>query len=153
MRSILLATLVLTPSLFHAQATSPAKTSAEPVLQARISGPADIKAVNPKNTVTSAIRVSTGIRAPKLLNRVDLSGTDGYHNRILAQDATIVVTMMVDAAGKPSDVTLAQSANNDLDKEVLAAITQSRFQPGTLDGQPFAIPVKLEVVLPRGTQY
>jgi hypothetical protein len=34
-----------------------------------------------------------------------------------------------------------------MDKNVLAAVRQYRFTPGTLDGEPTSVPVNLEVVL------
>jgi hypothetical protein len=34
-----------------------------------------------------------------------------------------------------------------MDHNVLSAVSQYRFTPGTLDGQPTAIPVNLEVIL------
>jgi TonB family protein len=61
-----------------------------------------------------------------------------------------VVSLTVDADGKPSDLKIVQSVNPIMDKNVLAAVSQYRFTPGTLDDQPTAVPVSLEVVL-RGS--
>jgi len=151
------AVLALTPGMLFAQANVPAQSA---VLQARVSAPAALTSATgeaaPKATTTATttkVRVSTGVTAPKLLNSLSLLDVAGAHNRVAATDITAVVTLTVDPAGKPTNLAIAQSAGTNVDQEVLALVNQYRFQPGTLDGQPFAIPVRLEVVLPRGTQY
>jgi outer membrane biosynthesis protein TonB len=55
--------------------------------------------------------------------------------------------MTVDATGKPLNLKILRSLGPLMDHNVLAAVSQYRFTPGTLDGQPTAIPVNLEVVL------
>jgi TonB family protein len=147
------AALALTPGILFAQANVPAQSA---VLQARVSAPAGLKAAMGEAAPTAtptAIRVSTGVVAPRLLNPLTLQDVAGAHNRLAANDITVAVNMTVDATGKPTDIAIAQSAGEGVDKEVLALVNQYRFQPGTLDGQPFAIPVHLQVILPRGTQY
>jgi len=152
-RSIFAAALALTPSLLFAQATSPAPTSSQAVLQARVAAPADLKSANPKTSTGSTVRVSTGIVAPKLTDPVTLSAETGAQIHILAKDVTVVLSLVVDETGKPTNVAVSQSAGTTIDQEVLAAISRQRFQPGTLDGQPYALPVRLQVVIEHGTQY
>jgi TonB family protein len=62
-------------------------------------------------------------------------------------DRKTVLEMTVDATGKPSDLKIVRSLGPVMDKNVLAAVKQYRFAPGTLDGAPAAVPVNLEVVL------
>jgi TonB family protein len=154
-RSIFVATLALTPALLHAQVASPAQTAN--TIQARLTAPAAIKAAADKNSADknspSTLRVSTGIVAPKLLNKADLVSVAGMHDRLLANDATVVVNLVVDATGKPSDLSIAQGSNPIIDKEVLESVAKYRFQPGTLDGQPYALPVRLQVNIQHGVQY
>ncbi len=152
-RSIFAATLALTPSLLLAQAASPVNPSAQPVLQARAASPADIKSANPKTSGASTVRVSTGVVAPKMLDAISLSSLPGSHNHLLAKDVTVVVQFVVEPTGKAENASIAQSAGQDIDKEVLEAVREARFQPGTLDGQPFALPIRLEVVVQHGSQY
>ena len=151
-RSIFVATLALTPALLHAQATLPAHTGSQNVLQARAAAPAAIMSAVDKNS-TSTVRVSTGVVAPKLIKSVNLTAADGVHDQLLANDATVVVTMTVDATGKPANLAIAKSANPVVDKQVLEAVSQYRYQPGTLDGIPYELPVRLQVVIQHGTQY
>jgi TonB family protein len=150
-RNVIVAVLALSPAIAFAQATSPAQTAAPNAIQARLAPPPAIKPAVKDSSAT--IRISTGVVAPKLVKSVDLASTPGYHSRILANDAVAVVTLTVDAAGKPSDVAIAKSVDPVVDQEVVEAVKQFRFQPGTLDGQPFALPVRLEVTIQHGAQY
>jgi TonB family protein len=160
MRSIFVATLALTPALLHAQATVPAQTASPAVLSARFAPVADIKAASGKNAAAapaastpSTVRVSTGVVAPKLLNPITLANTSENRARVASTDVTVVVTMTVDETGKPQQVALSQTADAVLGQEVVEAISQARFKPGTLDGQAFALPLRLRVVIERGTEY
>ena len=58
--------------------------------------------------------------------------------------------MTVDASGKPTDLKIVQSVNSVMDRNVLNAVSQYRFTPGTLDNQPTAVPVNLAIVLRAG---
>jgi len=151
-RSVFIAALALSPALLHAQATSPGQTASPNVIQARFAAPAAIKSAAPKDS-PSAVRVSTGVVGPKLLKSIDLIAAPGIHSRLVANDTTVVVSMVVDETGKPSNLAISKSAGAVIDKEVLDAVSQFRYQPGTLDGQPYALPVRLEVLIQHGAQY
>ena len=151
-RSIFVATLALTPALLHAQATLPAHSASATTFEARAAAPATIKSVDDKNS-PSTLRVSTGIVAPKLIKSVNLTATAGTNQLLVANETTVVVSMIVDENGVPSKLAIAQSANPLVDKQVLQAVSQYRYTPGTLDGKPYALPVRLQVVIERGTQY
>jgi len=145
-RSVLLAALALTPTLLHAQAISPAQTAKPNVIQARSFAPAAIKPATAADS-GSPVRVSTGIVAPKLIRKSDINAISGLSEAFIPGDTTVVVNMTVDATGKPKDLSIAQGSGPVVDQEVLNAVSQFRFQPGTLDGQPFALPVRLEVLI------
>ena len=76
------------------------------------------------------------------MNRTPISTPKGFN-----VDRKTVVAMIVDATGKPSDLKIVRSLGPVMDKNVLAAVSQYRFTPGTLDGEPTAVPVNLEVTL------
>jgi TonB family protein len=149
MRRVIVATLLLSPMLLHAQANSPAQphTSA---LQAKLV-PAAFSSEADHGTAgtTTPVRVSTGVNGPKLVHTVAVQ-SDSDFTPAARFERTAVVSMTVDADGKPSDLKIVQSVNPIMDKNVLAAVSQYRFTPGTLDNQPTAVPVNLEVVL-RGS--
>jgi TonB family protein len=117
--------------MLHAQASSPAPT------QVATNGPApQIK------------RVSTGVIAPKLIYKVDVVA-DSTDSRLLNNDCKVVVGMIVDKTGKPSDLKIVQSAGANVDASVLAAVSQYRFTPGMVSNQPIATPLNLEILITK----
>ncbi|HWW96144.1 MAG TPA: TonB family protein [Edaphobacter sp.] len=151
MRKVIVATLALTPMLLHAQANSPAQTQSSPApttLQSKLVQPKELNASEAVAHSTTPIRVSTGVAAPKLIHTVAIeSDSDWIPRGFTSFDRKTVVEMTVDATGKPSNLKILQSLGPQMDHNVLAAVSQYRFTPGTLDGQPTTIPVNLEVVL------
>lgn len=149
MRKVIVATLALTPMLLHAQANSPAKPQPSPTsstLQSKLVQPGDLNGSDAAH-VTSPLRVSTGVVAPRLIHTIAIeSDTDASPWRI-NDDRLTVVEMMVDKTGKPTDLKIVRSLGPTMDKHVLAAVSQYRFTPGTLDGEPAPVPVNLEVTL------
>ena len=145
MRNVIVATaLALSPIVLHAQANSPAQPQ---VLQSKLVQPSDLKSAESNGTPSVApVRVTTGVGAPKLIHTVDVS-SDGDWAWISPLQKKVVVAMVVDETGKPSDLKVVQSAGANVDKNVLAAVSQYRFKPGTLDHQAIAVPVNLEVVI------
>jgi len=151
MRKVIVATLALTPMLLHAQANSPAQpqTSAPTTLQSKLdsNGLRAPESGAGTATTTTPVRISTGVTAPKLIHTVYVESTTDLAAQSIARDKTVVVAMTVDPTGKPSDLKIVQSVSPAMDKNVLAAVRQYRFKPGTLDGAPAAIPLNLEVTL------
>ncbi len=150
MRRVIVATLLLSPMLLHAQAKSPAQPQTS-TLQSKLVQPATFGSGPESNTIGTAtsVRVSTGVNAPKLVHTVDVE-SDAAFTEAARFERTAVVSLTVDPSGKPSDLKIVQSVNPIMDKNVLAAVSQYRFTPGTLDSQPVSIPVNLSVVL-RGS--
>ena len=153
MRRVIVATLALSPFMLHAQANSPTQPespSNAPFVQSKLTQSAEVgyNAGPDRNAVSlTDARVSTGIIRPKLIHSVNVS-TDGDLTSTLANFERIaVVDMIVDEDGKPSDVKINKSLGPIMDKNVLEAVSQFRFKPATLDNQPTAIPLELEVVM------
>jgi TonB family protein len=131
MRRIIVAILSLSSLMLHAQANTPAQT------QVASNGP-----------VPQIRRTSTGVTAPKLIYTVDVVADSTGTSRLITNNCRVVVGMIVDKTGKPSDLKIVTSAGTAaMDESVLAAVSQYRFTPGTLSNEPIAIPVNLEVVI------
>jgi TonB family protein len=152
MRRVIVAALALSPMLLHAQANSPAKTQSNgtaSTLQAELGRPnAFNAAVDTTHSVKSAatpLRVSSGVVAPKLVYSVDVSSEGAYVAPSIRK--TYVVELTVDTNGAPSDMKVIHSDNAVMSRNVLEALRQYRFKPGTLDNQPINFPVSLEVVV------
>jgi TonB family protein len=129
MRNITVAILSLSSFMLHAQASTPAQT------QVAADGSASIR------------RISTGVIAPKLVYKVDVVANSASAARELSADTKVLVGMIVDKSGKPSDLKILQSAGSDVDASVLAAVAQYRFTPGMVSNQPIATPLDLEVII------
>jgi TonB family protein len=103
------------------------------------------------STASAPRRVSTGIVAPRLIDTLSFDATTRHY--VASKPATVVLTMTVNASGKPESVAVAESAGKELDEKVMAILSQARFQAGTLDGQAYPLPLRLKVVVPQGTEY
>ena len=151
MRKVIVAALALTPMLLHAQANSPAQTQSSPsTLQSKLVQPKEFVASEADRGTIAPIKISTGVIAPKLISTVLIESDYDTSPRGFLVERKTVVSMLVDATGKPSDLKIVKPINPVMDKNVLAAVSRYRFAPGTLDGQPTAVPVNLEVVLQIG---
>jgi TonB family protein len=140
---ILAATLAMSPMLLHAQAHSPAKTEAG-TLQSSLVQPDDFAADH--SAAATPLRVTTGVTAPKLISTAEIFSTDEWYSHS-AFSKKVVVEMLVDEKGVPSDLKVVNSIGTEMDKNVLAAVGRYRFKPGTLDNKPVAVPLKLEIVM------
>jgi len=61
----------------------------------------------------------------------------------------VVVRAMVDEYGIPRDLTIAQSAGTVVDRKALAAISQYRFKPATLDNKRIEAAVVITIKLQK----
>jgi len=152
MRKVIVATLALTPMLLHAQANSPAQTQSpgtSTTLQSKLVQPNEFNASEADHGTAhvAPVRISTGVVAPKLISTVQIESDSNVTPRGFTLDRKTKVEMTVDATGKPLDLKIVGSLGPAMDHNVLAAVGQYRFAPGTLDGQPTAVPVNLEIVL------
>ena len=130
MRKLIVAILSLSSFMLHAQANTPAQTQ-----------------VASNGSEPQVKRISTGVIAPKLIYKVDLVADSANTARLLNNDCKVVVGMIVDKTGKPSDLKIVQSAGAGVDASVLAAVSQYRFIPGMVSNQPIATPLNLEILI------
>ena len=145
MTRTIVAILALTPGVVFAQAHTPAQPSSTAVLQSALLQPvafAANKATDTASANTTALRVSTGVVAPKLLHQVEFAANQ-IPNNVLPGEHTVVLEMTVDQSGKPTNLHIVETATPALNQAVLDTVSQFRYQPGTLNGQPTAFPVKL----------
>jgi TonB family protein len=59
---------------------------------------------------------------------------------------TVVITLVVDAAGKPRNLKVVRSLGLGLDEEALKAVAQWRFKPGTKNGKPVAVSATVHAI-------
>jgi TonB family protein len=142
MRKALLATFILSPVLLHAQASSPAQH------QLALASTSGIGAVADRGTaINKPLRISTGVVAPKLVYSVSVNSDATRPWTDVAANKIVTVGMVVDTEGKPTELKIVRSAGPVVDHNVLEAVSQYRFQPGTVSNQPVSFPLNLEINL------
>ncbi len=145
MRTIV-AILALSPAMLYAQANVPAQPSSTPVLLSSLASPA-ASGSNPDGdarATSTTVRVTSGVVPPTLIGNpsVELSPA------VPATKQTVVIDLTVDATGKPTNLKIAESSSDRfLDADALNAVSAMRFKPATLDGQPTAVPMRLNYVM------
>jgi TonB family protein len=137
MRNLIAAALLLSPLVLAAQTNN---------MQARLATTAYAAATNTAHP-TAPVRVSTGVVAPKLIHVVDIQADDRDIYAVAGLDHKVTVSMIVDANGTPNDLKIVQTDDAAANQNVLAAVSQYRFKPGTLSNQPTAVPVNLEITV------
>jgi len=145
----IIATLILTPALLHAQVS---KQAAGLSLEARTDAlkmtmPAIKAAVTPAATpATPMLRVSTGVLAAKIIHSAEITYSAGELN---TTDNRVVVRVLVNEQGLPQSAQIVSSRNPDLNGRVLDAVKQYRFRPAQLDQQAVPEHVNLTFVFER----
>jgi len=143
MRNAIVAALVLSPLMVHAQANSSAQ------LQSSVTQPKGLMLSAAAAPTKSGVRVSTGVVAPKLIKTVSITEDGSRIGQLIPGSREVVVAMIVDEAGKPTALKIVKSLGDTMDKNVLAAVSDYRFVPGTVSGQPTEFPVNLEIEIER----
>jgi TonB family protein len=158
MHKTIAAALLLSPfmaQMVHAQAPLPTQSQATqgaPVLQSSIVQPKGIRlsaaaAAAVPDAKTGAVRISTGVVAPKLLKTVGIEEDTVHATSSPSAKHEVVVAMVVDETGKPTNLKIVQSSDSLLDAHVLSAVEQYRWQPGSVSGRIVAVPVNLHITV------
>lgn len=139
MRNLIAAALLLSPLALAAQSSN---------MQARLASTAYAAAAATNTShPTGAVRVSTGVIAPKLIHTVDIQQDERSLSSMAGLDHKVVVSMIVDETGTPNDLKIIESSDPQSNQNVLAAVSQYRFTPGKLSNQPTSVPVNLEITV------
>ncbi|MGD0347881.1 MAG: energy transducer TonB [Terracidiphilus sp.] len=97
----------------------------------------------PPPIADDTLHLPPGTKPPVLINNVaaDFSN-DARKNRI---QGVVIVSLVVDEEGMPIDIRLVRGVGHGLDENAIAAVSQYRFRPATLDGKAVAYPITVEV--------
>lgn len=150
MKRTMLAILAISPLMLHAQAKSSAQPESTPALQSSVLQPAVFAAARngaaAAATVTTPIRVSTGVVNPVLVHTVSLSQS-GILPAGFVRNRSVALQFTVDKDGKPTNLKVTRSAGEPTDNEVLAAVSEYRYKPATLNGEPIPMDINLNVLI------
>jgi hypothetical protein len=94
---------------------------------------------------TPAVRVSTGVIAPKLAEEVSISMPDGISKAFIPSDSQLELSFTVDSTGQAQNVKVTKSISPYWDARVVDAIQKSHFKPGKLDD--LAVPMDMNLVV------
>ena len=147
MRNTLIISVLFSSVLLHAQSVTKGSSitlEAHNESAGAISAPGSSSPATDVSTVSHPVRVSTGVRWPKLISEPDFRiSQDDFSGR--PELSHVIVSFHVDEKGQPQNVHLLQSVNPIVDERVMHAVRQYRYIPGALDDQNVAVDVNLEV--------
>jgi TonB family protein len=130
MRSILAASLLLSPMLYTASAVaSQPKTDATGTTQER--------------------RISTGVTSPEVIGSANLHIPPSALPETESAGAQVVLKLRVTETGSAENIRVVKSATPDLDARVIEGVRQAHFRPATLDNQAIPLDVNLVVNVNR----
>ena len=97
----------------------------------------------------TAIRLSTGVVAPAVLNSGDFTVSADALSGVGTEKPAVVLALRVNEKGMAENVRVVRSVNFKVDSQVLEAVRDFRFKPATLDQQPVPVDLHLTVVVQR----
>jgi TonB family protein len=158
MRRMILSSLVLLPVLTLSHAAFAAGGAAKPAESYSSAVRESVKTQVSGNFVEAALRMGGTLEysfratvpaptAPKVTRTVEVQLSE---QELAAQPnvTSVVVHAMVDEQGVPHNVGITHSAGAIVDEKAIAAVSQYRFIPATLDNQPtwaeVSVAIKIE---------
>ena len=101
-------------------------------------------ALGTKRTLASAaVKVGGPVTAPKLLSKVEPAYTEDA--RAAKYQGTVLLQVVIDVDGTATDIQVKNSLGYGLDEKAVEAVTQWKFQPGTMNGVPVPVMAQIEV--------
>jgi len=61
------------------------------------------------------------------------------------REGTVTLNLIVDADGSTRDIRVARSLGDGLDEEAVKTVQQWKFEPGTYEGKPVAVQIRVEI--------
>ncbi len=90
-----------------------------------------------------AFRIGSGVSAPQLIFKREPEYSEEARQSKIS--GTVVLSLVVDTDGRPSDIQVLGSAGMGLDEKAVEALLQWRFRPGMKDGKPVPVRSQIEV--------
>jgi TonB family protein len=88
-------------------------------------------------------KVGGNVTRPVILHREEVRYTP--EARDAGIEGTVVVSVIIEANGKPSDIRVIRGLETGLDKQAILAVEKWRFKPAAKDGDPVAVSATIEV--------
>lgn len=91
----------------------------------------------------TALRPGGEVKPPQLLTSIDPTSNEYAQKNNIA--GMVFLQMVVDANGRPGDVTIVRPIGFGLDERAVDAVEHSHFRAGTMNGKPVSELVNLQV--------
>ncbi len=91
----------------------------------------------------AAYKIGGAVSAPSVLFKVEPEYSE--EARKAKWQGSVVLSVIVDAAGRPRNVSVVRSLGLGLDQKAIEAVSQWRFKPGLRDGKPVPVIATIEV--------
>jgi TonB family protein len=87
-------------------------------------------------------KVGGGVSAPSVLFRVDPQFSKEADRAKFS--GTVLLSLIVDAEGKPQDIKVVKALGMGLDEQAIKALQKWKFRPGMKDGKPVSVRAQVE---------
>jgi TonB family protein len=91
----------------------------------------------------TVFNVGKGVTAPRIVHQSDPAFSDAARRARL--QGTVTLSLIVDKMGQARDIRIVSPMGMGLDRNAVEAVSKWRFNPGTKDGEPVAVPIAVEV--------
>ncbi len=91
----------------------------------------------------SIYKIGGDVHPPTLISKLEPQYTPEAHQKKI--QGVTMLTLVIDAAGNPTDVRVMKSLDSGLDQKAIEAVYQWQFQPATRNGEPVAVQATIEV--------
>jgi TonB family protein len=102
-----------------------------------------LSSFDPKKEHVSYPKVGSGVSPPHVMLQPDPEYSD--EARKARYQGTVLVSMVIDASGAPTDMQIARPLGMGLDEKAIAAISTWKFDPALKNGEPVAVAIMVEV--------
>jgi TonB family protein len=99
--------------------------------------------------ITANLRVSTGVKAPTILDTAQIALPQGMTLDALPSNAQVGLALTVDRNGVPENIRVVKSLTPSLDASVVEAVRHFHFRAGSIDNQPVPVDLNLTVTITR----
>ena len=89
------------------------------------------------------VRVGAGVNVPRLISKREPAYSE--EARKAKYQGTVVLWLVVDAAGRPQQIRVQRPLGMGLDEKAIEAVKQWKFEPAKKDGQPVPVMINVEV--------
>jgi TonB family protein len=89
------------------------------------------------------LRLPAGAKPPVVTHSVEAQFPD--EARAERIEGIVLISTIVDEQGMPTEIRVERSAGHGLDENAVAAVSEYRFRPATLDGKPIAVRIRIEI--------